>query len=710
MKHSWLLIALTFSFFSSIGLRAQAFTKASGPHGGLITAVSVNATGEVLAGTNSAGLFQSSDNGQTWTRLTSGLSDTSITAVSVDNSGKIFVGTASSGVLTSTNNGESFSTIANVTSSSITTIEILVDTVYVGTRNGVFKSVDKGGTFTQLSGISSSAVTSMSVGADGKLLVGNEDGKLYEFSATLNSFTEMNLLGISVENLAVTAVKIAANGDTYAAIRNNGLYKLEQGSFLWQPVSLDFTVGTVRSIGIVNNKIYLGLDAHGIYRSDNNGMSFTASNKGLTDLNITALAVSANNQIFAGTKTDGIFRSSSDGTTFTRVGLPILHITKLTTIPNFTTAFATTATSGIFVSKNSGQTWTDLNLTLIDSSVTALTATSQGFAVVATRSNGIFILREDGTLVNRIDTTPNLNNVTSLAVTATGNIYAGTETGLYRMASGTKQFAQITSGVGSSAVHSLTVSATGSIIARTASALFLSVDGNNFIEIPNSGALTGVIDVAASSQADVIAAVTVNGVFRLKDAGNFEQITAGLEGKTITSLAVDGAGNVIVGTATGVYALMASENSFKQVAGTTVLDVTAISVVSTVIATQSNPLKGSTELLIGTRNNSVFRGTYMFNDQTSIIELPATVGSLGLNTPSPATETMTIPFTLKAENHVVLKIYDAMGMEHQTIINGTVAAGAQTATVNVTNLPAGTYFYRLMIGGAASQRSFIVVR
>jgi hypothetical protein len=44
---------------------------------------------------------------------------------------------------------------------------------------------------------------------------------------------------------------------------------------------------------------------------------------------------------------------------------------------------------------------------------------------------------------------------------------------------------------------------------------------------------------------------------------------------------------------------------------------------------------------------------------------------------------------------VSLQIYDILGREVETLVNGTLESGSYSVTFNAENLPSGVYFYRL---------------
>ena len=72
--------------------------------------------------------------------------------------------------------------------------------------------------------------------------------------------------------------------------------------------------------------------------------------------------------------------------------------------------------------------------------------------------------------------------------------------------------------------------------------------------------------------------------------------------------------------------------------------------------------------------------------------------ALHQNYPNPFNPSTSLVFDVVAENVVNLKVYNAMGQEVATLVNGTMNAGRHTVSFDAANLTSGLYFYTVKIG------------
>ena len=80
------------------------------------------------------------------------------------------------------------------------------------------------------------------------------------------------------------------------------------------------------------------------------------------------------------------------------------------------------------------------------------------------------------------------------------------------------------------------------------------------------------------------------------------------------------------------------------------------------------------------------------------------------NYPNPFNPTTTIPFDLKAAGAVTLQVYDVMGREVATLVNGSLAAGRHTLVFDARNLPSGVYLYRLTTAGYTEMHKMVLLK
>jgi hypothetical protein len=110
-------------------------------------------------------------------------------------------------------------------------------------------------------------------------------------------------------------------------------------------------------------------------------------NSGLTNTNVTSLAVSGSN-LFAGTQFGGVFLSTNSGTNWTQVNTGLTSNIVLTFTVTGSNLFAGTY-GGVFLSTNNGTSWIPITSGLTDTLDRAL-AVSGTNLFVGTSANGVW--------------------------------------------------------------------------------------------------------------------------------------------------------------------------------------------------------------------------------------------------------------------------------------------------------------------------------
>ena len=84
-------------------------------------------------------------------------------------------------------------------------------------------------------------------------------------------------------------------------------------------------------------------------------------------------------------------------------------------------------------------------------------------------------------------------------------------------------------------------------------------------------------------------------------------------------------------------------------------------------------------------------------DDQSLSAIPTSY-QLGQNYPNPFNPTTAISYQLPAASTVKLTVYNLLGVELATLVNGTQEAGTHIATWDATGMPSGIYFYKIDTG------------
>jgi hypothetical protein len=90
----------------------------------------------------------------------------------------------------------------------------------------------------------------------------------------------------------------------------------------------------------------------------------------------------------------------------------------------------------------------------------------------------------------------------------------------------------------------------------------------------------------------------------------------------------------------------------------------------------------------------------------SAADLPKTI-ELAQNFPNPFNPTTVISYTLSADAHVMIEIYNGIGQRVATLVDEELPAGRHDARFEGSNLASGVYFYRLTASVAGTAAPYI---
>ena len=83
---------------------------------------------------------------------------------------------------------------------------------------------------------------------------------------------------------------------------------------------------------------------------------------------------------------------------------------------------------------------------------------------------------------------------------------------------------------------------------------------------------------------------------------------------------------------------------------------------------------------------------------------------LGQNYPNPFNPTTNITFALPNESHVTLKVYNSLGQEVSTLVEGNMGAGTHNLVWDGSRLASGVYFYRMQAGNQVITKKMLLIK
>ena len=84
--------------------------------------------------------------------------------------------------------------------------------------------------------------------------------------------------------------------------------------------------------------------------------------------------------------------------------------------------------------------------------------------------------------------------------------------------------------------------------------------------------------------------------------------------------------------------------------------------------------------------------------------------NLSQNYPNPFNPSTRINYSLPKSDNVSIKIYNELGREVSTLVNGFKTAGTYEITFDGANLSSGIYFYKLQTTGFTATKKMLLIK
>ena len=102
-------------------------------------------------------------------------------------------------------------------------------------------------------------------------------------------------------------------------------------------------------------------------------------------------------------------------------------------------------------------------------------------------------------------------------------------------------------------------------------------------------------------------------------------------------------------------------------------------------------------------------GQYQYSKEVEVKVVPKDINLLQ-NYPNPFNPVTEIKFTLPEAARVTLRVYNIIGQEVASLVNGIEEAGFHSIRFEGSDLPSGTYIYRLQTGGFVQTKKMLLLK
>lgn len=728
MKIKLLLAIIYVLAFSGYIFSQNNWINTGGPEGGAILEL-VEFDGK-LFGRTAYNIYVSDDGGGSWSKLDSGTVKNATPQSMVATSFGVHF--KSTDVLSTTYDGKTTEKTTNGFGAfDIPTYIVTVeDTLFATTASGIFKSTDGGQNWAKFGSFSALEVPHS---ANGQLFAASLLGGL---KLSTDGGATFNSLGTGLGSAFVTNVVVM--GDKYVANSNMGAWYLNDENTWTKSFDVPGGFGSITSL---DGKIY------GLYSSPQLAAELHVSadtGKTWSKVEIeseTAPIFGDHNKVVqiggklyatAITKSNPLV-STDEGLNWESLGTAGLQNPRIEGIFTFgSTIFVTTNDgagtaqfgNGVFRSLDSGETWEKLDMNLPDGHNSSFyTIRKNGDDLYAGSFAGLFKSSDNGD---------------------TWSVVAGTETwyisdiyfgdGVWAMAGG-DGFSRIWTSADGGANWEAQYQGIGAVFERFSATDDAIVIGSNTALIASSvdggtnwrfsGTDQGLA-LIAGSYLDVVPLGSNWYTFGSAQAKIYESTDGGENWAEVSGLSFGGA-------LVGAFQRLVSHNDSLFLHGSTTAFVNGAFVFSNklfysvdgtsfeeYVSTEglaegySNPSITFSEegaLYVGYSGSQVFKyGAESMGTPNEQVELHPERFMLSQNYPNPFNPSTNIAFNLPSAGEVSLKVYNLLGQEVATLIDGKLGSGSHTVSFNASQLTSGMYIYRFQTRNHLQTKKMMLIK
>jgi photosystem II stability/assembly factor-like uncharacterized protein len=674
------------------------WTRTNGPEGVAVRSLT-SIEGTIYAGTEVNGVYISTDDGISWTARNAGIETYGISSI-ISFQGFIFVGTFGGGVYRSSDGGITWTAPTNGNTLFVTSLVASDSYIFAGAGSlGVYRSSDNGLTWTQKLNV-------FGVGAmcksENKIFASSSN---YTYYTTDNGETWMNVQDLE----GAIIFSYYCLGDTIFAGGQTKIYRSTNNGNTFTTINLNlgFSIVNISAFTFVNSTLYAATSYDGVYKSTDFGLNWIPANNGMGPKDVRALTLTDASSLIAGTHYVAMYRSTDFGASWNKsvTGFPA-GCSILCLLESDSSIYAGTR-DGVFRTDDNGDTWTKMGGTNDTTMYSDIWAMCEHDGVIYASMQLYF----DATIYKSTDKGSTwircgmvglpfgLSFIKGLEGSG-NNLVAGTDEGIYYSSDGGNNW--YPTNVPNINIPSLASSGNYVYAAVPSGAgVYRSVDNGVSWSISLQSTVD-YVDVAAVDNY-AYAGSFFGGARYSSSYGSSWSVCNGFPSDaSIFAIGPVGDGMVLFGTDLspnwiyvsydyGSYFTPYSEGLFENAS------VEAFTV-------------NETFTFAGTDYNGVWRRLRPGVVSTETNQDNPQEFHLTQNYPNPFNPTTTIKYSIPSDGYITLKIFNALGEEISTIVDGYKETGVYEVNFEAGDLSSGIYLYRLTSNNFNEIKKMILIK
>jgi len=669
--------------------------------------------GGVFVGATNGTIDYSPNYGYSWSVSMASGSQGAIRSLMVSANGDVFAATSNSGMFRSTDDGTTWIAAGNGLPVSATSPIMMLsrgpnNTILMGLNPGLWQSADNGNTWYQIGCKLASNVSSFAFTSGGHILAASDYG-LGDWDPSI-SFWSIVGRGLPPATPARN-VFVSSNNFLFASFSDNTIYRSMNNGLSWDSV-YNNSQGIFNITGDNSGRILIG--AGGIYsawggeilRSSDNGSSWSV----LTTSSGHYIESDHGGKLFS-LDAQAMYRSTDDGGTWSQIlslSLGSIGPAGFAIGKNNFMYLADQTSGGVRRSTDGGTTWT-VSSSGLPGQPNSVMVDVQGSIYAFYGIVGAYRSTDFGATWNPLATSglPGNQKFLSMACDSSGYLYAGGNGyGVVRSA--------LPSSLGLSEL-SVTVNDRWNIVSVPLTVSNYAKSTLYPTAVSNAFAYQGGYVTAATLANGVGYWLKFNGAQAVPETGSVRPLDSiavqagwNLIGSISSPVAVEGLGSspggIVASQFFGYDARYYTTDSIRPGKGYWV----KVNQGGKLILAASSVLSPATRITI-VPNEEMPPPPPQAEVSNLIPKIPDQFG-LNQNYPNPFNPTTVVSYQLPLTSYVTLKVYNMLGQEMTTLVNGMQDAGYKSVTWNAANVPSGIYFYRLQAGTFTETKKLLLLR